>query len=175
MIDPSIAEINSQNQQYAKQLQQLTLDTNAAVKLQEQAEAQYQLQAKQLTNIQQQIGLIKLNSAFGERFLRILQSLPKPPSLDKLNNKIANARLARYQIEQDQTLHVQQNQFNVSDSDVADKLLNAQHKLQQQLLDNYDLYVSELADLRIVYEQLNQQYVQLKNTLNEHLLDSKRQ
>ncbi|QLE86896.1 mechanosensitive ion channel [Shewanella sp. Scap07] len=169
LIDPSIAEINSQNQQYAKQLQQLTLDTNAAVKLQEQAEAQYQLQAKQLTNIQQQIGLIKLNSAFGERFLRILQSLPKPPSLDKLNNKIANARLARYQIEQDQTLHVQQNQFNVSDSDVADKLLNAQHKLQQQLLDNYDLYVSELADLRIVYEQLNQQYVQLKNTLNEHL------
>lgn len=38
-----------------------------------------------------------------------------------------------------------------------------------QLLQGYELYLSELADLRIIYEQLTQQNLTLKSTLNEHL------
>ena len=86
-------ELNEQNQRYGLQLQALTLKMNQAATDQEKAETQYQFQAKQLTNIQQQIALVKLNSAFGERFLRILSSLPKPPNQNVVINEIANARI----------------------------------------------------------------------------------
>ncbi|QYJ94344.1 mechanosensitive ion channel domain-containing protein [Shewanella spartinae] len=169
ITDDAIAiKLNAQNQAYGEQLKQLTHEVTNVMTLQEQAETQYQFQAKQITNIQQQIALVKLNSAFGERFLRILYSLPKPPSQDKISNEIANARLARYQIEQDQTLHPL-----LGDTEqltpLQSKLVGAQKELQRQLLENYDLYLGELAELRVLYEQLSQQYQTLKTTLNEHL------
>lgn len=160
-------ELNEQNQRYGLQLQALTLKMNQAATDQEKAETQYQFQAKQLTNIQQQIALVKLNSAFGERFLRILSSLPKPPNQNVVINEIANARIARYQVEQEQGLN---NGYASSNhTALQSKLLTSQQLLQNQLLDNYDLYISDLADLRLLYEQLGQQYRTLKTTLNEHL------
>lgn len=161
--------LNEQNQAYGEQLQQLTYQMSEVATKQEEAETQYQMQAKQLSNIQQQIGLVKLNSAFGERFLRILSSLPKPPNQDIISNEIANARLERYQVEQDITLHASLNTGTGEHTPLQAKLLQSQHKLQQQLLENYDLYIGELAELRVIYEQLNQQYKNLKTTLNEHL------
>ncbi len=161
-------EINQQNQTYSEQLEQLTEDMARVSTQQEQAELQYQFQSKQLTNVQQQIALVKLNSAFGERFLRILSSLPKPPSQDEINSKIANSRLARYQIEQEQALAPSADE-QAKSTPLQLKLLESQQKLQKQLLENYDLYIGELAELRVLYEQLTQQYHTLKNTLNEHL------
>ncbi|MFV7772344.1 mechanosensitive ion channel domain-containing protein [Shewanella marisflavi] len=170
ITDDAIAlKLNAQNQAYGEQLKELTHAMTAAVNKQEQAETQYQLQAKQLTNIQQQIGLVKLNSAFGERFLRILYSLPKPPSQDKISNEIASARLARYEIEQEQALHPLLSNSEQALTPLQEKLLSAQQTLQRQLLENYDLYLGELAELRVQYEQLSQQYQTLKTTLNEHL------
>jgi potassium efflux system protein len=168
VTDDKIAlKINEQNQAYSEQLQRLTHNMTQVATKQEQAETQYQFQAKQLTNIQQQIALVKLNSAFGERFLRILSSLPKPPNQDEVGNEIANARLSRYQIEQDQALHP--GATDTEQTPLQVKLLASQQKLQHQLLENYDLYIGELAELRVIYEQLSQQYRTLKTTLNEHL------
>lgn len=126
-------------------------------------------QAKQLTNIQQQISWLKLNSAFGERFLQMLQALPKPPSQDKVQSEIADARLARYQIEQSQTINEQLLSGVPKPTQLHAKLLISQELLLQQLLQSYDQYLSELADLRVSNEQLNQQYITLRDTLNEHL------
>ena len=168
VTDDAIAlKLNAQNQAYGAQLKELTHAMTAVVNKQEQAETQYQLQAKQITNIQQQIALVKLNSAFGERFLRILYSLPKPPSLEAISNEIANARLARYEIEQEQAMLPQLSEETLTP--LQKKLLSAQQILQRQLLKNYDLYLGELAELRVLYEQLSQQYQTLKTTLNEHL------
>ncbi|MCG9697495.1 mechanosensitive ion channel domain-containing protein [Shewanella sp. Isolate11] len=167
--DLQAIKINQQNQTYSEQLQQLTYDMAQVATQQEQAEIQYQFQAKQLTNIQQQIALVKLNSAFGERFLRILSSLPKPPNQDDVSSQIANARLARYQLEQDQALAASTADGQTEPTQLQSKLLESQQKLQRQLLENYDLYIGELAELRVLYEQLNQQYRTLKTTLNEHL------
>jgi len=167
--DPLTQELSSINQNYASELKTLTNQTNLMVKRQEESENQYQQQAKQLANIQQQIGWIKLNSAFGERFLQILQTLPNPPNQEKLQNKIANARMARYQLEQDQTLNEQQRLAQDSFTSIQNKLLDSQHVLITQLLQSYDLYLSELGDLRVIYEQLTQQHLTLKSTLNEHL------
>ncbi|ABV35397.1 MscS mechanosensitive ion channel [Shewanella sediminis HAW-EB3] len=167
--DPLTQELSSINQNYASDLKSLTNKTNQVVKQQEVAENRYQQQAKQLANIQQQIGWIKLNSAFGERFLQMLQTLPNPPNQEKLQNKIANARMARYQLEQDQTLNGQQLIAQDSFTSIQNKLLDSQHALITQLLQSYDLYLSELGDLRVIYEQLTQQHLTLKSTLNEHL------
>lgn len=170
VTDDTLAlKINEQNRAYSEQLQQLTHDMTQVATKQEQAETQYQFQAKQLTNIQQQIALVKLNSAFGERFLRILSSLPKPPNQDKISNEIANARLSRYQIEQDQALYSGTIDTDIEQTQLQTKLLSSQQQLQHQLLENYDLYIGELAELRVIYEQLGQQYRTLKTTLNEHL------
>ncbi|NRD75375.1 mechanosensitive ion channel [Shewanella sp. VB17] len=167
--NPLTQELSKKNRAYADELKKLTLQTNQAVKEQEKAENLYQQQAKQLANIQQQISWIKLNSAFGERFLQILQSLPSPPDQDKLQTDIANTRLIKYQFEQDQTLNNQQVLSSGSFTQLQNKLLNSQHYLLIQLLQGYELYLSELADLRIIYEQLTQQNLTLKSTLNEHL------
>lgn len=167
--DPIAQELSDSNLIYGENLKQLNHKISQVLGQQEQAEAQYQAQAKQLTTIEQQIGWIKLNSAFGERFLQMLQALPKPPSQDPVQSEIADTRLARYQIEQAQTLNSQ----IVTDLDDTNslqaKLLSSQALLLQQLIQSYDQYLSELADLRVSYEQLNQQYLTLKSILNEHL------
>ncbi|WP_065187686.1 mechanosensitive ion channel domain-containing protein [Shewanella woodyi] len=167
--NPLTQELSQKNREYADELKKLTLLTNEAIKQQEKAENLYQQQAKQLTNIQQQISWIKLSSAFGERFLQILQSLPSVPDQEKLQTKIANSRLIKYQLEQDQTLNGQQLQSIGSFTLIQNQLLNSQHDLLVQLLQGYDLYLSELADLRVIYEQLTQQNLTIKSTLNEHL------
>jgi potassium efflux system protein len=167
--NPLTQELSRKNREYVDELKSLTQRTNQAVKQQENAENLYQQQAKQLTNIQQQISWIKLNSAFGERFLQILQSLPAPPDQEKLQTLIANSRLVKYQLEQDQTLNNQQILSSGSFTLLQNQLLESQHDLLNQLLQGYELYLSELADLRIVYEQLTQQNLTLKSTLNEHL------
>ncbi|MEI6858397.1 MAG: mechanosensitive ion channel domain-containing protein [Shewanella sp.] len=170
-LDKSILtqSLISNNLAYANTLKSLTKDTNQAVIAQEVAENLFQVQAKQLTNIQQQVGLIKLNSAFGERFLQMLQSLPAPPNQDKLQEKIAKTRLTRYQLEQELTVNNQQFITNEPLTKVQIRLLSSQHDLISQLLQSQDLYLSELTDLRVIYEQLTQQNITLKSILNEHL------
>ena len=168
-LSPLTQQLNQLNIDYANTLKILTKDTNRAVLAQEAAENLYQVQAKQLTNIQQQVGLIKLNSAFGERFLQMLQSLPAPPNQDKLQTKIAQARLERYQLEQDLTINNQQLVANEPLTKIQMRLLTSQHDLLTQLLQSQDLYLSELTDLRVIYEQLTQQNIALKSILNEHL------
>lgn len=167
--DPIAQGLNEANQQYGATLKALNLKISQALTQQEQAEALYQDQAKQLTNIQQQISWLKLNSAFGERFLQMLQALPKPPSQDRVQSEIADARLARYQIEQSQIINEQQLNTSPKPTQLHAKLLVSQELLLQQLLQSYDQYLSELADLRVSNEQLNQQYITLRDTLNEHL------
>lgn len=167
--NPLTQELSQKNSDFIDELKNLTLLTNETVKQQENAENLYQQQAKQLANIQQQISWIKLNSAFGERFLQILQSLPPLPDQENLQTKIADSRLVKYQLEQDQTLNNQQLLSVGSFTQLQNQLLNSQHALLIQLLQGYELYLSELADLRVIYEQLTQQNLTIKSTLNEHL------
>lgn len=166
---PLTQKLSQQNLKYAEQLKHLTLKTNQAVLAQENAENLYQLQAKQLTNVQQQVGLIKLNSAFGERFLQMLQSLPAAPDHEQLQADIAQARLNKYQLEQDQTANDQQLSSSETFTKIQTRLLNSQDELLSQLIQSQDLFLSELTDLRFVYEQLTQQHAALKSILNEHL------
>ncbi|MCL1038639.1 mechanosensitive ion channel [Shewanella submarina] len=168
LTDPIAIEINKVNLELGDQLKALTSDINQTLKAQAKAETQYQQQAKQLTNIQEQITWVKVNSAFGDRFLQMLQALPKPPSPEKLQGEIADTRLARYHVEQLQVL----NQQDLSEIDITpeqQKLLNSQQVLIGRLLEAFDLYLAELAKLKLSYEQLTQQYETLKSTLNEHL------
>ena len=168
LTDPEAIEINQVNLELGNQLKALTSDINATLNAQAKAETQYQQQAKQLTNIQEQITWVKVNSAFGDRFLQMLQALPKPPSPEKLQGEIADTRLARYHVEQLQALNSQQlNQPDLSPQ--QQKLLTSQQVLIGRLLEAFDLYLSELAKLKLSYEQLTQQYETLKSTLNEHL------
>ena len=167
--DPLTQRLSQQNLKYAEQLKSLTQKTNLVVFEQEEAENLYQLQAKQLTNVQQQIGLIKLNSGFGERFLQILQSLPAAPDYERLQTKIAQARLMRYQLEQDQTGNTQQLSTSEPLTKIQLRLLNSQNDLLTQFIQSQDLFLNELTDLRVVYEQLTQQHIALKSILNEHL------
>lgn len=167
--DPLTKQLSDTNQLYAQKLQTLTLQISNTVDLQEKAENQYQQQAKQLANIQEQITWVKLNSAFGERFLQMLQSLPKPPNQERLQSDIADSRLARYQIEQQQNINAQQLVGSSLYNEAQVKLLNSQQELIDQLLQGYDQYLNEQAKLKVNYEQLSQQYLTLKNTLNEHL------
>ncbi|MCL2914387.1 mechanosensitive ion channel [Shewanella corallii] len=168
LTDPIAIEINKVNLELGDQLKALTSDINQTLKAQAKAETQYQQQAKQLTNIQEQITWVKVNSAFGDRFLQMLQALPKPPSPEKLQGEIADTRLARYHVEQLQVL----NQQDLSETAITpeqQKLLNSQQVLIGRLLEAFDLYLAELAKLKLSYEQLTQQYETLKSTLNEHL------
>ncbi|MCH7422685.1 MULTISPECIES: mechanosensitive ion channel domain-containing protein [Shewanella] len=169
VIDPITRNIADTNQIYGQKLQTLTLQINNVVEQQEQAELQYQSQAKQLANIQEQITWVKMNSAFGERFLQMLQSLPKPPNHEKLQTLIADARLDRYHLEQQQALNEQElEQANLYNEGQI-KLLRSQQALLTQLMQSYDQYLSELGKLKVNYQQLSQQHLTLKNTLNEHL------
>lgn len=167
--DPLIVELNETNREYGALLQNLTQDTQKILSRQEQAEKLYQRQAKQLTNIQEQVTWIKLNAAFGERFLKILQALAKPPDPQKLQNQIADTRLARYQIEQQRNINEQELSLNTNYNPLQEKLLNSQQILLSKLIEGYDMYLNELSKLKLSYEQLRQQYITIKNTLNEHL------
>ena len=169
LADPLSQELSKANQQYAQQLQNLTSEHNSVIERQQRIEKRYQSQNTQLSNVLEQITWVKTNSAFGDRFLQMLQSLPKPPSLDKLQTELADARLKRYQLEQQQALNAQQldNQSQYSETQI--KLLQSQQVLLEQLQQGYDQYLAEFAKLRIGYEQLIQLHHTLKNTLNEHL------
>ncbi|MGL4896522.1 MAG: mechanosensitive ion channel domain-containing protein [Shewanella sp.] len=169
VADPGTRSIADTNQIYGQKLQTLTLQINNVIEQQEQAELQYQSQAKQLANIQEQITWVKMNSTFGERFLQMLQSLPKPPNHEKLQTQIADARLDRYHLEQQQALNEQQLAQPSLYNDTQTKLLHSQQVLLTQLMQGYDQYLSELGKLRVNYQQLSQQHLTLKNTLNEHL------
>lgn len=169
IVDPVTRNIAGTNQIYGQKLQTLTLQINNVVEQQEQAELQYQSQVKQLANIQEQITWVKMNSAFGERFLQMLQSLPKPPNHEKLQTLIADARLDRYHLEQQQALNEQELDQSNRYNEEQIKLLRSQQALLTQLVQNYDQYLSELGKLKVNYQQLSQQLLTLKNILNEHL------
>ncbi|AEG12925.1 Potassium efflux system KefA precursor [Shewanella baltica] len=169
VVDPITRNIADTNQIYGQKLQTLTLQINNVVEQQEQSETQYQSQAKQLANIQEQITWVKMNSAFGERFLQMLQSLPKPPNHEKLQTLIADARLDRYHLEQQQALNDQELEQPGLYNEQQIKLLHSQQSLISQLMQSYDQYLSELGKLKVNYQQLSQQHLTLKNTLNEHL------
>ncbi|WP_282167993.1 mechanosensitive ion channel domain-containing protein [Shewanella japonica] len=169
LADVVSQEISHKNQQYAQELIRITDSISAVISLQEKTERQYQTHALQLANVEEQITWVETNSAFGDRFLQMLQSLPKPPSQDALLAEVADSRLKRYQAEQQKALNKQQlsNQDFLNNTQI--KLLESQQSLIEELVQNYDVYLNEQAKLRNSYEQLNQIYLELKNTLNEHL------
>ncbi|QDF68439.1 mechanosensitive ion channel [Shewanella sp. SNU WT4] len=169
LIDEMSLSLSNTNISLGDELQSVTKQTNQVVREQEDAENQYQQQAKQLTNIQQQISWLQGNSAFGERFLQMLQNLPKPPDTEALLIKIADTRLSRYHVEQQLS---QNEQLLLSDSELSEsqqKLLDSQQVLLKKLMESYEIYLGELAKLKFSYEQLSQQHQELKNTLNEQL------
>ncbi|MCE9687037.1 mechanosensitive ion channel [Shewanella sp. AS16] len=167
--DPLSQQLSDANQLYGQKLQTLTLQIGNAIEQQEDTEKQYQSQSQQLTNIQEQITWVKMNSAFGERFLQMLQSLPKPPSQEGLQADIADARLARYHLEQQHSINEQRYEQSNLLNEFQLKLLASQQVLIEQLLQGYDQYLNELAKLKVNFEQLNQLHQTLKNILNEHL------
>ncbi|WP_418895977.1 mechanosensitive ion channel domain-containing protein [Shewanella psychromarinicola] len=169
LADPLSQELSEVNQHYAEQLQTLTSNIKSAIENQQRIEKRYQSQNAQLSNVLEQITWVKTNSAFGDRFLQMLQSLPKPPNLDKLQTELADARLQRYKLEQQQALNSQQLDNSDRFNETQIKLLQSQQELINQLSQSYDQYLAEFAKLRIGYEQLNQLHTTLKNTLNEHL------
>ena len=169
LADPLSQDLSKLNQHYAEQLQKLTSNIKSAIEKQQRIEKRYQSQNAQLSNVLEQITWVKTNSAFGDRFLQMLQSLPKPPNLDKLQTELADTRLERYQLEQQQALNSQQLDDSEMFNETQVKLLQSQQVLIEQLLQSYDRYLAEFAKLRIGYEQLNQLHNTLKNTLNEHL------
>ncbi len=168
-VDPITRNIADTNQIFGQKLQTLTLQINNVVEQQEQAELQYLSQSKQLANIQEQITWVKMNSDFGEQFLQMLQSLPKPPNHEKLQTQIADTRLDRYHVEQQQAANAQELERSNSYNETQLKLLRSQQVLLTQLIQSYDQYLSELGKLKASYQQLSQQNLSLKNTLNEHL------
>ncbi|WP_153916317.1 mechanosensitive ion channel domain-containing protein [Shewanella sp. TC10] len=169
LADTIAQEISQKNQQYAQELIRITDGITHVITQQEKTEKQYQSLALQLTNVEEQITWVETNSAFGDRFLQMLQSLPKPPNQDVLLAEIADSRLMRYQAEQQKALNKQQltNEGFLNNTQI--KLLESQQSLIEQLVQNYDVYLNEQAKLRNSYEQLNRIYLRLKNTLNEHL------
>ncbi|MDO6641434.1 mechanosensitive ion channel [Shewanella sp. 5_MG-2023] len=169
LADEVSQEISAQNQQYADELIRINNAISDTIELQEKAEKQYQSHALQLANVEEQITWVETNSAFGDRFLQMLQSLPKPTNQDKLLASVADSRLKRYQAEQQKALNKQQlsNQKYLNNTQV--KLLTSQQSLIEQVVQSYDVYLNEQAKLRNSYEQLTQIYLDLKNTLNEHL------
>ena len=169
IIEPLTVELSNSNKIYGDLLQKLTKNTHKVLLRQESAEKQYLQQAKQLTKIQEQITWIKLNAAFGERFLQILQSLPKPPDAKKLQAKISDTRLDRYQIEQQRNTVIRELNLDDNYTELQIKLLNSQQVLLDRLIEGYDMYLNELSKLKLSYEQLNQQFHTIKNLLNEHL------
>ncbi|MDO6619326.1 mechanosensitive ion channel domain-containing protein [Shewanella sp. 6_MG-2023] len=169
LADEASQEISAQNQLYADELIRINNAISDTIELQEKAEKQYQSHALQLANVEEQITWVETNSAFGDRFLQMLQSLPKPTNQDKLLASVADSRLKRYQAEQQKALNKQQlsNQKYLNNTQV--KLLTSQQSLIEQVVQSYDVYLNEQAKLRNSYEQLTQIYLDLKNTLNEHL------
>ncbi|MBR9727676.1 mechanosensitive ion channel domain-containing protein [Shewanella intestini] len=167
--DPISQQLNKTNINFTQQLKLLNGKIDDTISKQESVEKRYQSQSIQLNNVKEQITWVKTNAAFGERFLDILQSLPKPPNLAQIQNDMADARLARYQFEQT-TIELEnklQNHTNLPKQQL--QLLQSQQNLLSQLTHSNDQYLNELAKLRLAYEQLTQLHNLLKNTLNEHL------
>lgn len=162
-------QLQANNALLGQKLQTLTLQIDNVVDMQEVAEKRYQEQSLQVSSVQEQISWVKTNSAFGERFLQMLQSLPKPPNPEHLQNQIADARLARYQMEQELARNQEQLDQKSLYSEAQYSLLLAEQKLLKQMLQGFDLLLSELAKLKVSHTELNAQYVTLKNTLSEHL------
>ncbi|MCL1078825.1 mechanosensitive ion channel protein MscS [Parashewanella spongiae] len=169
ILDPIAEELSNTNRLYAQRLQSLTLGINSSVKRQEQAENLYQVQTRQLDNIKEQISWVKLNSAFGEHFLKTLESLAPPPNLNQLQSTISSARLAKYHLEQQQIINHQQLEQNTELSTQHLKLIQSQLSLIKQLQKEYVQYLNELAKLKVIYTQLTDQYSELSNLLNEQL------
>ncbi|QSX29485.1 mechanosensitive ion channel [Shewanella cyperi] len=167
--DPVSEQLRHDNALYGQKLQTLTLQINNVLELQEKAEKRYQHQAQQLGSIQEQLTWVKTNAAFGDRFLQMLQSLPKVPNVDQLQNQIADLRLARYQLEQQLTINEEQLGSSGLFSKDQQALLQSQQTLLGQLLESHDQLLGELGKLKVSYDQLTQQHHQLKSTLSEHL------
>ncbi|WP_144211244.1 mechanosensitive ion channel domain-containing protein [Shewanella donghaensis] len=169
LADVISQELSNKNQQYAAELIRINSEITKVISQQEKAEKQYQSHALQLTNVEEQITWVETNSAFGDRFLQMLQSLPKPPNQDLLLAEIADSRLMRYQAEQQRALNKQQLSTEQFLNKTQTQLLQSQQSLIEQVVQSYDVYLNEQAKLRNSYEQLNQIYLELKSTLNEHL------
>ncbi|WP_372872159.1 mechanosensitive ion channel domain-containing protein [Shewanella sp.] len=167
--DPLTRQLKANNELLGQKLQNLTLQIDNVVDKQEAAEKRSQAQSQQITNVQEQITWVKTNSAFGERFLQMLQNLPKPPNQETLQNQIADTRLARYQLEQDLAHNQERLEQKEQFTDVQYQLLQAESKLIQQLLQGFEQLLSELAKLKVSQNNLTAQYHTLKNTLSEHL------
>ncbi|GGI79216.1 mechanosensitive ion channel domain-containing protein [Shewanella gelidii] len=172
--DPFVLRQQTTNAKLVQQLHQLNAQLNDTVGQQESAEKQYQLQVQQLSNIQEQIAWVQINSAFGERFLQLLHALPKPANIDRLQARIADTRLNRYEAEQALSLNLQhQNQADLEESMPLTKdqmrVLSHQQQLLNQIIEGQDLLLAELAKLRLSYEQLNHQLTIMRSTLNEQL------
>ena len=167
--DPLSQQIHSYNQELGERLISLNSKISNSIDLQEQTEKRYQRLALQLTNVQEQLTWVKSNATFGERFLEILHSLPKPPNQELLQSDITDSRFERYQLEQQQSANAQQLSAANMLSEEQIAVLRSQQTLIDQLIESYDHYLSELAKLNISYDQYIVLHETLKNTLNEQL------
>ncbi len=167
--DPITKQLSSENQAYAASLLEITDKINQTVKQQEKAETRYQLQAKQLANIKEQLSWVTLDSTFGEHFLRTLESLPKPPDMTQLKAQLSGNRLTRYNLNQQQNKNKRRLSSDQALTPQQRKLLNAQVSLVAKLLLEYDQYLSELDRLKVSYNQLIVQHRELTGILNEQL------
>lgn len=168
---PELVAISEENQAYAAQLKALNDEIDTIVKRQELAEKRYQTQTQQLSSVQEQIAWVRVNSAFGERFLLILQSLPTPVNPSSLQNSLAASKIEKYQIEQ-QLIKNEQRLTLPLDEPVKsqrNKLVKSQVLLLKALKSSLELKASELTKLKLSYEQLEQLHNTLKNTLSEQL------
>ncbi len=168
---PELLAISQENHAYAQQLKALNQEIDTIVKQQELAEKRYHTQSKQLSSVQEQIAWVKVNSAFGERFLLMLQNLPKPINPNSLEGELAASKIEKYQIEQqfiknEQRLASPQDELIESQQQ---KLINSQLLLLEALKSSLDLKASELTKLKLSYEQLAVLHQTLKSTLSEQL------
>lgn len=168
---PELLAISEENRSYAAQLKSLNDEIDNIVKRQELAEKRYQTQTQQLSSVKEQIAWVRINSAFGERFLLMLQSLPTPVNPDTLQNSLAASKVEKYQIEQQLIKNEQRLALPIDEivKNQRSKLVKSQILLLNALKSSLELKASELTKLTISYEQLGQLHKTLKNTLSEQL------
>ncbi|GLS83320.1 mechanosensitive ion channel protein MscS [Paraferrimonas haliotis] len=167
--DESLRPLVEQNLRMAYQLELLSQATDQAQQEQQQMELRYQRQSLQLAKVNEQLQLMDISASYGDTLLQHLWQLENPPSTAQLEAKVSDARLYQFQYQQQNgqlQRRLEQGKFS---SDEQRALLTLQGELLTELIDQYKAHLTELARLRLIYDQLAHQYDTIENLLNEHL------
>ncbi|GLP95752.1 mechanosensitive ion channel domain-containing protein [Paraferrimonas sedimenticola] len=167
--NPLLRPILEQNLTLANALQELAEATDAAQLEQQQLEVLYQKQSLQLSQLNQQLQLMEISAAYGDNLLQHLWQLKAPPSASQLESKLNDARLYQFQYQQQQGQLQRQLPQDRAPKNEREQLLLFQLQLLDELVEQFGEHVTELTRLRVVYEQLSQQYSSIEGLLNEHL------